>query len=102
MPSRSVRSFPTSASVSRRFASSAAVSVSPGSPSPRMNLLASSIVFRCDYFIMQDSNSRIVIGVTPDALRDHIAYSAWASRLLVHAAAALSPEDLTRDFQTAD
>ena len=38
----------------------------------------------------------------PDALRDHIEYTAWASRRLVDAAAALSPEELTRDFQTAD
>src|SRR6476659_9062830 len=83
-------------------ASSSAVSVSPGSPSPRMNLLARSIVFRWDYFIMQDSNNRIVLGVTPDALRDHIEYSAWASRRLVNAAARLSAEDLTRDFRTAD
>src|ERR1041384_7887375 len=83
-------------------ASSSAVSVSPGSPSPRMNSLARSIVFRWDYFIMQDSSSRIVLGVTPDALRDHIEYSAWASRRLVNAAAGLSPEELTRDFQTAD
>ena len=51
---------------------------------------------------MQDSNSRIVLGVTPEALRDHLEYSAWASRRLVDAAAGLSPEDLTRDFQTAD
>ena len=67
-----------------------------------MNLLARSIVFRWDYFIMQDSNSRTVLGVTPDALRDHLEYSAWASRHLVNAASALSPADLTRDFQTAD
>src|SRR5205814_1411318 len=83
-------------------ASSSAVSVSPGSPSPRMNLLARSIVFRWHYFIMQDSNSRTVLGVTPDALRDHLEYSAWASRQLVNATAALSPKDLARDFQTAD
>ena len=51
---------------------------------------------------MQDSNNRTVLGVTPDALRDHLAYSAWASRRLVNAAAFLAPEDLTRDFQTAD
>ena len=51
---------------------------------------------------MQDSNSRIVLGVTPDALCDHLEYSAWASRRLVNAVAALPPQDLTRDFQTAD
>jgi uncharacterized damage-inducible protein DinB len=51
---------------------------------------------------MQESQSRTVRGVTPDALRDHLEYSAWASRRLVEAAAALPAEDLTRDFQTAD
>ena len=51
---------------------------------------------------MQDSHSRTVLGVTPDALRDHLEYSAWASRRLVVAAASLLPEELTRDFQTAD
>jgi uncharacterized damage-inducible protein DinB len=76
--------------------------VSPGSPSPRMNLLARSIVFRWDYFIMQDSISRTVAAVTPGVLRDHIEYTAWASRRLVDAAAQLSPDALTRDFQTAD
>jgi uncharacterized damage-inducible protein DinB len=37
-----------------------------------------------------------------DALRDHLAYTSWASRRLVEAAAQLTPEQLTRDFQTAD
>ena len=32
----------------------------------------------------------------------HLAYTAWASRRLVDAAARLSPEELKRDFQTAD
>jgi uncharacterized damage-inducible protein DinB len=67
-----------------------------------MNLLARSIVLRWDYFIMQDSNNRTVPGVTPDALRDHIAYTTWASGRLVDAAAMLQPKELTRDFQTAD
>ena len=35
-------------------------------------------------------------------LREHFAYSAWASQRLVQAAAALTPEELNRDFQTAD
>jgi uncharacterized damage-inducible protein DinB len=51
---------------------------------------------------MQDSHSRIVRGVTPDALRDHLEYSAWATNRLLDAVAALSVEELTRDFQTAD
>lgn len=51
---------------------------------------------------MQDSNSRIVRGVTPEALRDHVEYSAWASGRLVEASFSLSPEELARDFQTAD
>jgi uncharacterized damage-inducible protein DinB len=36
------------------------------------------------------------------ALRDYLAYSAWASGRLVDAAAQLSLEQLTRDFGTAD
>jgi uncharacterized damage-inducible protein DinB len=51
---------------------------------------------------MQGSNSRIVRGLTPEALRDHIDYSEWASRRLVAAAAQLTPEELMRDFGTAD
>src|SRR3954453_11339968 len=35
-------------------------------------------------------------------LREHFAYSAWASQRLVQAAAALTEEELHRDFQTAD
>jgi uncharacterized damage-inducible protein DinB len=36
------------------------------------------------------------------ALQDMLAYTAWASRRLVDAAAQLPPEQLTRDFGTAD
>lgn len=35
-------------------------------------------------------------------LKQHLAYSAWASRKLVEAAAQLSDADRTRDFGTAD
>jgi uncharacterized damage-inducible protein DinB len=42
------------------------------------------------------------MSVPAGTLRTHIEYTAWASRLLVDAAAQLSPEELTRDFQTAD
>src|SRR4051812_21839595 len=35
-------------------------------------------------------------------LRDHLAYSAWASKRLVHAASELSEAELLRDFQTSD
>ena len=35
-------------------------------------------------------------------LRDHVSYSAWASRRLVHAASELSEAELLRDFQTSD
>ncbi|HVX66686.1 MAG TPA: DinB family protein [Bryobacteraceae bacterium] len=37
-----------------------------------------------------------------DALRQLLDYAAWASRRLVEAAALLAPEELTRDFGTAD
>jgi uncharacterized damage-inducible protein DinB len=37
-----------------------------------------------------------------NALRTHLDYSAWASARLVAAASALAPEELTRDFGTAD
>jgi uncharacterized damage-inducible protein DinB len=40
--------------------------------------------------------------VNADTLRLHLDYSAWASRRLVDAAAGLTPEQLTRDFNTAD
>ena len=35
-------------------------------------------------------------------LREHLAYSAWASERLVQAASELTEEELLRDFQTAD
>jgi uncharacterized damage-inducible protein DinB len=37
-----------------------------------------------------------------DTLRHHLNYTEWASRRLIDAAAALSPEELSRDFCTAD
>ena len=40
--------------------------------------------------------------ISVEALRSHIAYTDWASRMLVDAAAGLSREELTRDFGTAD
>jgi len=40
--------------------------------------------------------------VSPDTLRLHLDYSAWASRRLLEAAAALPPSELTQDFGTAD
>jgi len=40
--------------------------------------------------------------LTAADLRDHLAYSAWASRRLVHAASELSEAELLRDFQTSD
>jgi uncharacterized damage-inducible protein DinB len=40
--------------------------------------------------------------VSPDALRLHIDYTVWASRMLLEAAATLTPQELTRDFGTAD
>jgi uncharacterized damage-inducible protein DinB len=40
--------------------------------------------------------------ISVEALQDLLEYSAWASRRLVAAAAELSPEELNRDFQTAD
>lgn len=42
------------------------------------------------------------MSVSADALRTHIDYTAWASLRLLNAAAELTPEELTRDFQTAD
>jgi uncharacterized damage-inducible protein DinB len=35
-------------------------------------------------------------------LRNHLEYTAWASKRLLDAVTGLSPEQLTRDFQTAD
>ena len=40
--------------------------------------------------------------MTVDVLRNHLNYTAWASRRLVDAAEKLSPEELMRDFGTAD
>lgn len=40
--------------------------------------------------------------MTPDTLRAHLDYTAWANRKLVEAAAQLTPEELTRDFGTSD
>jgi uncharacterized damage-inducible protein DinB len=40
--------------------------------------------------------------VSVDTLRLQLDYSAWASQRLLDAAAKLSPEELTRDFKTAD
>ena len=37
-----------------------------------------------------------------DVLRNHLNYTAWASSRLVDAASALNPQELTRDFGTAD
>jgi uncharacterized damage-inducible protein DinB len=42
------------------------------------------------------------MALSADALRAHLDYNTWASRRLVEAAGQLSPEELTRDFQTAD
>jgi uncharacterized damage-inducible protein DinB len=39
---------------------------------------------------------------TAGVLRTHLDYSTWASRRLVDAASVLQPEELTRDFGTAD
>lgn len=40
--------------------------------------------------------------VSADTLRMHLDYTTWASTRLLEAAAKLSPEELTRDFGTAD
>jgi uncharacterized damage-inducible protein DinB len=40
--------------------------------------------------------------VLPELLHSHISYSAWASARLVESAGALTQEELTRDFGTAD
>jgi uncharacterized damage-inducible protein DinB len=40
--------------------------------------------------------------VSAELLRSHIGYTAWASALTVEAAGRLTPEELTRDFGTAD
>lgn len=40
--------------------------------------------------------------VSADTLRSHLDYTAWATHRLLDAASKLSPEELTRDFKTAD
>jgi uncharacterized damage-inducible protein DinB len=40
--------------------------------------------------------------ISPELLRSHLDYSAWASRRLVDAAAALTPDELNRDFATSE
>jgi len=40
--------------------------------------------------------------VRPETLRTHLDYTAWAASRLLDAAAQLSPEELNRDFGTAD
>ena len=40
--------------------------------------------------------------VSLETLRLHIDYSEWASRRILAAAESLEPEELTRDFETAD
>lgn len=42
------------------------------------------------------------MSLSADALRMHVDYTAWASLRLLEAATRLPPEELTRDFQTAD
>jgi len=42
------------------------------------------------------------MAITCDELRTHLNYTAWASARLVSSASTLSPEELTRDFGTAD
>lgn len=42
------------------------------------------------------------MAISADTLRNHLEYTSWASKRLVDAAAGLSPEQLARDFQTAD
>jgi uncharacterized damage-inducible protein DinB len=42
------------------------------------------------------------MSLPPSVLQDQIDYTAWASRRLMQAAVDLSPEELSRDFLTAD
>ena len=42
------------------------------------------------------------MSVSADTLRLQLDYTAWASQRLLDAAAQLAPEELTRDFRTAD
>ena len=40
--------------------------------------------------------------IAADTVRTHLAYTTWAANRLLEAAAHLTPEELTRDFGTAD
>jgi len=40
--------------------------------------------------------------ISAEALRTHVDYSLWANRRLIDAAGTLGPEELTRNFGTAD
>jgi uncharacterized damage-inducible protein DinB len=42
------------------------------------------------------------MSLSVEDLREHFAYSAWASRRLVHAASELTAAELLRDFETSD
>jgi uncharacterized damage-inducible protein DinB len=42
------------------------------------------------------------MSVSPDVLIEHLTYTAWASKRLVHAVELLSPEHLNYDFQTSE
>jgi uncharacterized damage-inducible protein DinB len=44
----------------------------------------------------------MLMAITAELLRDHLNYTAWASSRLVDAACVLNPQELTRDFATAD
>ena len=57
---------------------------------------------RCKLILLANDWSDGTMTVSADVLRNHLAYTAWASRRLVESAAQLPPEQLTRDFGTAD
>jgi uncharacterized damage-inducible protein DinB len=59
---------------------------------------------RCpaSFLIIIESSPLLYMSVPADVLRTHIDYTTWASMRLLDAAAQLSPEELTHDFQTAD
>jgi len=40
--------------------------------------------------------------VTAELIREHLLYTAWASRRLVHAIEQLSPEQLNQDFKSSE
>jgi uncharacterized damage-inducible protein DinB len=42
------------------------------------------------------------VSVSANVLRSHLAYTAWASQRLVHAASLLSETELTHDFKTSE